>query len=127
MEVRKKLLYENEKQLYDLTFPFTLSWGVIPSYKRILMLAYVRDYTTELWRKKIAFLFYLLVPVSTRRIITDIKDYIRIDDFYSTLAERDNYIRYNQLTDDILLVKRNKKCLELAVTVLKKIDWIKYK
>jgi hypothetical protein len=60
-----------------------------------------------------------------RRRISNINDYMRIDDFYSILAERNSYIQ-NQALDGAALVKLNKKCLELAENALEKIDWSKY-
>jgi hypothetical protein len=73
---------------------------------------------------------YLLPVRNKRRIISSINDYIRIDDFYSKLAERNSYIQNtmenNHLIDNIALLKLNKKCLELAENVLEKIDWSVY-
>ena len=68
---------------------------------------------------------------NARAIITSINDYMRIDDFYSKLAERNSYIenttRNNRLIDNIILFKLNKKCLDLAEEALTKIDWSTYK
>jgi hypothetical protein len=76
-------------------------------------------------------LFGLVAWGDKRRLINDIKDYIRVDDFYSKLIERDSYIRdkrnNTQDIDDIVLMKLNKKCLDLAEDALEKIDWSKYK
>jgi hypothetical protein len=62
-----------------------------------------------------------------RNPIKDINDYIRIDDFYSKLRERNSYIDNSQPIDDIALLKLNKNCLDLAEGALEKIDWSKYK
>lgn len=65
-----------------------------------------------------------------RRVISDVKDYIRIDDFYSELGTRDEYIRntYDGLPEQItVLKKQNKKCLALVETALDSLDWSKYK
>jgi hypothetical protein len=56
----------------------------------------------------------------------DIDDYLRVDDFYSKLAERNSYINSGN-TDDIALKKLNNECLDLAEVGLKIIDWGKYK
>jgi hypothetical protein len=64
------------------------------------------------------------------RIFNNMHDYVRIDDFYSKLTERQRYliscIKNKHLIDDIALLKLNKKCLELAEEALTKIDWSKY-
>lgn len=59
-------------------------------------------------------------------IIYEINDYLRVDDFYSKLAERNSYIKSASI-DDTALVKLNKECLDLAEYALKLIDWSKYK
>ena len=62
-----------------------------------------------------------------KRILTnEINDYLRVDDFYSKLAERNSYINKGVI-DDIVLKKLNKECLDLAEAALEKIDWSKYK
>jgi hypothetical protein len=58
-------------------------------------------------------------------LLTNVKDYIIVDDFYSKLGERDDYIRKNQDTE-IDLAEQNKRTLELAEDALEKIDWSKY-
>ncbi len=70
---------------------------------------------------------YALLPIDKRRVVSDINDYMHIDDFYSKLAERNSYINNNQAIDELALVKLNKKCLELVEDALEKIDWSKYK
>ncbi len=62
-----------------------------------------------------------------RGMINNINDYIRMDDFYSKLAERNSYIRNNQAINDIEVVKLNKKCLELVEDALEKVDWSRYR
>jgi hypothetical protein len=73
--------------------------------------------------------FYRIPITNKHRIISSrsINDYIRIDDFYTKLDERNSYIENNQTIDDIALLKLNKKCLELAEEALMKIDWSIYK
>jgi hypothetical protein len=36
-----------------------------------------------------------------RRVISDVKDYIRIDDFYSELGTRDEYIRVKKTRQEM--------------------------
>jgi len=59
-------------------------------------------------------------------LIHEINDYLRVEDFYLKLAERNSYIDNKKAIDDIALLKLNKKCLDLAEDALAKIDWSKY-
>jgi hypothetical protein len=59
-------------------------------------------------------------------VINEMNDYVRIDDFYSNLAERSSYIIKGKI-DNTKLMKLNEKCLELAEDALEIIDWSKYK
>jgi hypothetical protein len=65
-----------------------------------------------------------------RMLIKSVNDFIRLDDFYSKLAQRNSYIysciRNNHLIDDNDFLKLNKKCLELSEDALEKIDWSTY-
>jgi hypothetical protein len=115
MEVRKKL---KENPLYHETFPFTLKQH-IPFYKRnYYFKAYRWQVKNLMWQKKSSY---------KHKVVHEVKDYLCIDDFYSEVGERDEYIRINQPTDDIVLAKYNKKCLELAEATLNTIDWTKYR
>jgi hypothetical protein len=64
----------------------------------------------------------------SHKIIKETNDYIRVDDFYSKLVERDSYIKNNnQVIDDFTLAELNMQCLQLAEDALTKIDWSKYR
>ena len=65
--------------------------------------------------------------LNSRKIINEINDYIRVNDFYSKLVERDSYIKNNEVIDDFTLAELNRQCLELAEDALTKIDWNKYR
>ena len=65
--------------------------------------------------------------MDSHEIIREPDDYIRIDDFYSKLVERDSYIKNNQVIDDFTLAELNRQCLELADNALEKVDWNKYR
>lgn len=113
MDVRKALreTFSNKKIFSDKYW----TTKRLPSYKY---------WTTRLLLPTYA---SALLPITDkRRVVSDITDYMRIDDFYSKLAERNSSINNNQI-DDIALVKLNKKCLELVEDALEKIDWSKYK
>ena len=63
-----------------------------------------------------------------RKTISNIADYIIIEDFYLELAKRNSYIlNDSSKLDDIILKKFNQSCLTLANTALKVINWQKYK
>ena len=82
------------------------------------------------WKELSGFKRYSVPIEYKHRMIRNVNDYIRIDDFYSKLAERNSYINScienKHLIDDTALLKINKKCLELAEEVLEKIDWSRY-
>jgi hypothetical protein len=63
-------------------------------------------------------------------MVASINDYIRLDDFFSKLAQLNSYIdscfENNHLIDNLALLKLNKKCLDLAEDALEKIDWSVY-
>jgi hypothetical protein len=61
----------------------------------------------------------------TKHITLEINDYLRVDDFYLKVAERDSYINKGGI-DNIELKELNERCLELARNALEKIDWSKY-
>ncbi len=66
--------------------------------------------TDEIWKRG---LDYSVLSVSifserhmdSHEIIREPDDYIRIDDFYSKLVERDSYIKNNQVIDDFTLAE----------------------
>jgi len=61
------------------------------------------------------------------KIFRETNGYIRIDDFYSKLVERDSYIKNSQVINDFTLAELNRQCLELAEDALLKIDCSKYR
>ncbi|HEY7082590.1 MAG TPA: hypothetical protein VH500_23105 [Nitrososphaeraceae archaeon] len=67
------------------------------------------------------------IRMTSRKTISDTNDYLRIDDFYSKLVERNSCIKNNQVIDDSVLEKLNRQCLELAENALEKVDWSKYR
>jgi hypothetical protein len=76
--------------------------------------------------------FFALGPtfkrhLSNDEIINEIRDFVRIDDFYSKLVERNSYIRNNQVINDFELAELNRQCLELAEDALTKVNWSKYR
>jgi hypothetical protein len=62
----------------------------------------------------------------TKHITLEINDYVRVDDFYLNLTERNSYINKGGI-DNTELKKLNERCLELAQDALEKIDWSKCK
>ena len=69
---------------------------------------------------------YLKVLKRKSKIISEMNDYLRIDDFYSKLAERNSYINSGSI-DDSILKELNRQCLDMVEDALEKIDWHKYK
>jgi len=68
---------------------------------------------------------YLKMLKRKSKIISEMNDYLRVDDFYSKLAERNSYI--NSGNDDSVLKDLNKQCLDMVEDALEKVDWHKYK
>jgi hypothetical protein len=82
----------------------------------LITLSWLRDYVRRYAKS--------VYGVRKNEVISEINDYVRVDDFYSKLAERNDYIG---AIDDTALKKLNKECLDLAEAALEKIDWSKYK
>jgi len=129
LKVRREL---KRNSYYDQTFPFTLprKQGIADILADCFLFADIfNSDTQEMVWGEFAYCFFGF-KVSKRRAINAVNDYIRIDDFYSELGIRDEYIRntYEGMPDKIaVLKKQNKKCLALVETALDGIDWSKYK
>jgi hypothetical protein len=116
MDVRKSLRHDQLSsdttvtnliwETGDLTrlYDFSSSWNLFRSYNRPFR--YIKD---------------------KHKIFRETNGYIRIDDFYSKLVERDSYIKNSQVINDFTLAELNRQCLELAEDALLKIDCSKYR
>jgi hypothetical protein len=60
-----------------------------------------------------------------RQIVSNYRDYQKIDDFYSTVKSRNRYLLQNQVSSDVLSIL-NKDCLNKATIVYTEIDWRKF-
>jgi hypothetical protein len=60
-----------------------------------------------------------------RQVVSDYKDYQKIDDFYSAAASRNCYLLQNEISGDILNIL-NKDCVNKARTAYTGIDWRKF-
>jgi hypothetical protein len=60
-----------------------------------------------------------------RQVVSDYRDYQKIDDFYSVSASRNCYLLQNQISDDILNILNN-DCVNKATTAYTGIDWRKF-
>ena len=80
----------------------------------------------ESFAKKGQYRGHLKMLKRKSKIISEMNDYLRIDDFYSKLAERNSYINSGSI-DDSALKELNKQCLDTVEDALEKIDWHKYK
>lgn len=60
-----------------------------------------------------------------RQIVSDYRDYQKIDDFYSTVKSRNCYLLQNQVSNDILSIL-NQDCVNKATIIYTEIDWRKF-
>ena len=65
--------------------------------------------------------------INKHKVIREINDYIRVDDFYTKLAKRNSEIKKNPTIENFELKQLNWQCLDLAENALTKIDWSKYR
>jgi hypothetical protein len=62
---------------------------------------------------------------SERQIVSDYRDYQKIDDFYLAVRSRNCYLLQNHVSIDILNIL-NKDCVDKATIAYKEIDWRKF-
>jgi hypothetical protein len=62
---------------------------------------------------------------SERQIVSDYRDYKKIDDFYTAVRSRNCYLIQNQVRSDILNIL-NKECVDKATIAYTEIDWTKF-
>jgi hypothetical protein len=74
------------------------------------------------WRQK-----YIPKRIKTYRKRLDINDYITLEDFYTLLDTRNNFLKNDFNGNTLKLKEENKKILKFANEILTSINWNKYR